>query len=71
VHIIQRWFIKIFSVEALVYTYYLVNRLSSSVIGGKTHLEAWSGKVTQDYDLLRYLGVRPTIMLRKTNWTQE
>jgi len=27
--------------------------LSSSTIGGKTPLEAWSRKVTQDYDLLR------------------
>jgi len=33
-------------------TCYLVNRLSSSVIGGKTPLEFWSGKVAQDYDSL-------------------
>ena len=30
--------------------------LSSSAIGGKTPLEAWSGKVIQDYDLLRVFG---------------
>jgi len=28
-------------------------KLLSSVIGGKTPLEAWSEKVAQDYDLLR------------------
>jgi len=36
-----------------VYVCYLVNRLSSSAIGSKTPLEAWSEKVAQDYDLLR------------------
>jgi len=38
--------------EVLVYAYHLVNWLSSSAIGGKTPLEIWSEKVTQDYDLL-------------------
>jgi len=44
---------KYFWDEALAYTCHLVNRLSSSPIGGKTPLEIWSGKVTQDYDSLR------------------
>ena len=30
-----------------------MNRLPSSVIGGKTPLEGWSGKAAGDYDLLR------------------
>jgi len=45
-----------FWAEALAYACYLVNRLLSSAIGGKTPLEAWSGKVAQDYDLLRIFG---------------
>jgi len=39
-----------------VYACYLVNRLSSSAIGDKTSLKAWSGKVAKDYDLLRVFG---------------
>ena len=34
---------KSFWVEILVYATHLMNRLSSSVIGGKTLLEIWSG----------------------------
>jgi len=30
--------------------------LSSSTIGGKTPLEAWSEKIAQNYDLLRVFG---------------
>ena len=40
----------------MAYAFYLVNRLPSSVIGGKTPLEVWSGKTAQDYNLLRVLG---------------
>ena len=47
---------KNFWVEALAYACYLVNRLPSSVIGGKTHLKVWSGKAAQDYDSLRVFG---------------
>ena len=47
---------KKFGAEALAYACYLVNRLSSSAIGGKTPLEAWSGKIATDYDLLRVFG---------------
>ena len=36
---------KSFWVEALAYACHLVNRLSSSVIGGKTLLKVWLGKV--------------------------
>jgi len=44
---------KNFWAEALAYTCYLVNRLPSSAIGGKTFLKVWSGKAAQDYNLLR------------------
>ena len=37
----------------MTYACHLVNRLSSSVIGGKTPLEVWSEKVAQDYDSIR------------------
>ena len=43
---------KNFWAEALAYAFYLVNRLSSSAIGGKTPLKVWLRKATQDYDLL-------------------
>ena len=33
-----------------------MNRLSSTMIGGKTLLNIWSGAVTQDYGLLRIFG---------------
>jgi len=42
--------------ESLAYASYLINRLPSSAIGGKTPLEVWSGKAAQDYDLLRVFG---------------
>ena len=32
---------------------HLINKLSSTVIGDKSPLEVWSGKATQDHDLLR------------------
>jgi len=57
---------KNFWAEALAYAFYLINRLPSSAIEGKTPLEVWSGKAAQDYDSLRVFGVRPTTMLRKT-----
>ena len=44
---------KSFWAEALAYTCYLINRLLLSVIGGKILVEAWSGRVAQDYDSLR------------------
>jgi len=56
VHIIQRRLSKYFWIEALAYVCYLVTRLPSSVIGGKTPLEACSEKVAQDYYLLRVFG---------------
>ena len=47
---------KNFWAEALAYVCYLVNRLPSFTIGGKTPLEVWSGKAAQDYDSLRVFG---------------
>ena len=47
---------KNFWAETLAYACYLVNRLPSSAIGGKTPLEVWSGKAAQDYDSIRVFG---------------
>ena len=47
---------KFFWAEALAYACHLINMLPSSAIGGKTPLEVWSGKVTQDYELLQVFG---------------
>jgi len=44
---------KSFWAEEIVYTSHLINRLSSTVVGGKTPLEVWSGKGIQGHDLLR------------------
>ena len=41
---------KIFWAEVLAYACYLVNRLPSSAIRGKTSLKVWSGKSAQDYN---------------------
>ena len=35
---------------------HLINRLLSSVIGGKTLMDVWSGEAAQDYDSLRIVG---------------
>jgi len=47
---------KNFWVEALAYACYLVNRLPSSAIGGKTPLKLWSEKAAQNYNSLRIFG---------------
>jgi len=47
---------KSFWAEAIVYTNHLINRLSSTAIGGKTLLEVWSEKAAQDHVLLREFG---------------
>jgi len=39
-----------------MYACHLINRLSSSVIGGKTHMEVWSGKAAQDYNSIKIFG---------------
>jgi len=44
---------KSFWAEAIVYASHLIDRLSSTAIGGKTPLDIWSGGAAQDYDLLR------------------
>jgi len=41
-----------FWAEAVKYAQHLVNRLSSSVVDGKTPLEVWYGKPATDYDYL-------------------
>ena len=38
-----------------MYASHLINRLSSTTIGGKTPLEVWFEKAAQDHDLLRVL----------------
>jgi len=55
-HVIQHQFTKIFLGWALAYTCYLVNRLHSSAIRGKTPSEVWSEIVAQDYDSLHVFG---------------
>ncbi|KAH9657711.1 hypothetical protein KPL70_023190 [Citrus sinensis] len=47
---------KKFLAEAVSYASHLVNRLPSTVIGGKTPMEMWSRKHAQDYDSLRIFG---------------
>ena len=47
---------KSFWAEAIVYASHLINRLSSTAIGGKTPLDIWSDGVAQDYDLLWVFG---------------
>jgi len=48
--------LKNFWAKALAYACYLVNKLPSSAIGGKTSLKVWSEKAAQDYDSLRVFG---------------
>ena len=43
---------KSFWSEALEYAGQIINRLSSTVIGGKIPLNIWSGGVAEDYGLL-------------------
>jgi len=50
---------KSFWAEAMTYASHLINRLPSSVIGGKTPMKIWSGKVATDYDMLRVFGCPP------------
>ena len=47
---------KPFWAEALAYASHLINRLSSSTIGGKTPIKIWSRDATQDYNWLRVFG---------------
>ena len=58
---------KSFWAEALKYASNLMNRLSSTVIGGKTPLNIWSDRAAQDYNLLGCLDVRPTSMSKMTS----
>ena len=47
---------KQFWAEAIMYASHLINRLPSAALNGKTPLEVWSGKTTNDYDTLRVFG---------------
>ncbi|KAI9195282.1 hypothetical protein LWI28_013512 [Acer negundo] len=47
---------KAFWVEALMYASYIVNRLPSSTLDGKTPKEVWSGQPVSDYDRLHIFG---------------
>ena len=47
---------KEFGAEVIVYECYLINRLPSSVIEGKTPIDMWTGKPTTDYDFLHIFG---------------
>jgi len=47
---------KSFWAEAMEYASHLMDRLSSTAIGGKTSLDIWSGGVAQNYDLLWVFG---------------
>ena len=47
---------KSFWAETLVYASHLMNRLSSTAIGGKTLLDIWSSGAAQDYSLLQVFG---------------
>jgi len=62
---------KFFWVEALAYACYLVNRLSSSVIGGKTPVKVWSGRVAQDYDSLPAFGVLAYYHVKEDKMARE
>ena len=42
--------------EVVMYASHLINRLPSAALNGKTPLEVWSGKLTNDYDTLRVFG---------------
>ena len=42
--------------EVVMYASNLINRLPSAALNGKTPLEVWSGKLTNDYDTLRVFG---------------
>jgi len=55
---------KSFWTEAIVYASHLINGLSSTEIGGKTPLEVWSEKATQNQGFLREFEVRPILVLK-------
>ena len=47
---------KSFWAEAMTYASHGINRLSSSIIRGKTQMEMWLGKDAIDYNMLRVFG---------------
>ena len=60
---------KSYWAEALTYERHLLNRLPTTVIGGKTPLDVWSGRAARDHGSYGYLVIQPTLMSRKTCWT--
>lgn len=47
---------KAFWAEAVTYACFLINRLPSSALKGKTPTEVWYGKPAYDYDLVHVFG---------------
>jgi len=47
---------KSFWAEAIEYASHLLNRLSTTAIGGKTSLKIWSGGAARDHGSLRVFG---------------
>ena len=47
---------KGFWAEAVVYACHLINRLTSTVIKGRTPMEIWTAKPATDYDSLHVFG---------------
>jgi len=47
------------------YASYLLNRLPTTTIGGKTLLEIWSGRATRDHDSLRVFGCPAYVDVKK------
>lgn len=47
---------KAFWAEAVTYACFLINRLPSAALGGKTPIEVWYGKPAYDYDSIHVFG---------------
>ena len=64
---------KLFWAEAIMFASHLLNRLPTTVIGGKTPLEIWSGGAAREHDSLRvfdcptYVDVKKDMLDSKVN----
>ena len=56
---------KSFWAKAIEYASHLLNRLPTTVIGGKTPLEIWSGGVAHDHGLLGVFGCPAYVDVKK------
>jgi len=56
---------KSFRAKAIEYASHLLNRLPTTVIGGKTLLEIWSGGPARDHGSLRVLGCLACVDIKK------